>query len=301
MPPRHVRGARSPRPMQRSPWPRALRAPERHTHTIRRFIGSVNRAPSSSPSGIHCAFGAWPASHSSALRTSSSTCCADAALGVDRAHFGDLVAVEHAHVAHLASTRRGDLAQALVVGLAGRGALERVDDDDLLRHLVRGERRAAVRARARRRRSCARRCGCTSATTISPQRSSGTPTTTQSNTSGCDAQRELDLFGVDLLAAGVDARRAAAEQADRAVGLDASRSRRGSSSAGRRPCGTSRRSSRDPCSSRAGSRRRRRACRSRSSPGCTSSPSSVTTTTRSLGLEPRGRDRRRPRASRCAS
>ena len=39
----------------RSPW--ALRTPERHTHTMRRFIGSWNRAASSSPSGTHCAPG----------------------------------------------------------------------------------------------------------------------------------------------------------------------------------------------------------------------------------------------------
>ena len=45
---------------------------------------------------------------------------------------------------------------------------------------------------------------------------------------GVGLERLLDLLGVDLLAAGVDADRAAAEQRDRAVGLDAWRSRRGS-------------------------------------------------------------------------
>ena len=47
------------------------------------------------------------------------------------------------------------------------------------------------------------------------------------------AQRELDFLGVHLLAARVDARRAAAEEPDRAVGIDASRSRPGSNSDGR--------------------------------------------------------------------
>ena len=42
-------------------------------------------------------------------------------------------------------------------------------------------------------------------------------------------QRVLDLFGVDLLAAAVDARRAAAQQVDRAVLLD------GGQVAGERP------------------------------------------------------------------
>ena len=44
----------------------------------------------------------------------------------------------------------------------------------------------------------------------------------------------LDLLRVDLLAAGVDALAAPAEQADGAVGVDAWRSRRGSSSGRRR-------------------------------------------------------------------
>ena len=43
---------------------------------------------------------------------------------------------------------------------------------------------------------------------------------------GVGLQDGLDLLGVDLLAAGVDADRAAAEQGDRAVGLDGGRSRR---------------------------------------------------------------------------
>src|SRR5262245_64789598 len=54
---------------------RAEREPERHTHTIRRLIGSEKRALSSSRNGTHLAPGACPASHSSALRTSSSTLC----------------------------------------------------------------------------------------------------------------------------------------------------------------------------------------------------------------------------------
>ena len=37
---------------------RALREPERHTHTILRFIGSWNRTLSSSRSGVHCELGA---------------------------------------------------------------------------------------------------------------------------------------------------------------------------------------------------------------------------------------------------
>src|SRR5262245_45820992 len=54
---------------------RAEREPERHTHTIRRLIGSEKRALSSSRNGTHLAPGACPASHSSTLRTSSSTLC----------------------------------------------------------------------------------------------------------------------------------------------------------------------------------------------------------------------------------
>ena len=75
-------------------------------------------------------------------------------------------------------------------------------------------------ASASRRRACVRRPAATSATTISPQRVVGHADDHAVEHVGCDAERELDLFGVDLLAAGVDARRAAAEQPDRAVGVD---------------------------------------------------------------------------------
>ena len=63
-----------------------------------------------------------------------------------------------------------------------------------------------------------------------PNRSSGTPITAASATVGCCLQRLLHLFGEDLLAGGVDAGRAASEQADGAVGVDAWRGRRGSTS-----------------------------------------------------------------------
>ena len=110
-----------------------------------------------------------------------------AALGVDRAHLGDACCrgTCSCGVPRFGSGR-GELAQLLVVGLAGRRALERVDDDEALRApCTRRATRGSAR-RARRRRSCWPSRACTSATTISPHRSSGTPTTTQSNTSGCE-------------------------------------------------------------------------------------------------------------------
>ena len=62
--------------------------------------------------------------------------------------------------------------------------------------------------------------GWTTAATAWPYFSSGTPTTSTSYTAGWRLDRHLDLFGVDLLPAGVDAVGAAAEQRDLAVLLD---------------------------------------------------------------------------------
>ena len=44
-----------------------------------------------------------------------------------------------------------------------------------------------------------------------PQRSLGRPVTTTSSTAGCDAIAVLDLFDEDLLTAGVDGHRVAAQ------------------------------------------------------------------------------------------
>ena len=63
--------------------------------------------------------------------------------------------------------------------------------------------------------------GATTATTRSPQRSSGTPTTSTSRTAGCDNKVASTSSGEDLLAAGVDGERAATVQHDAAVGIDA--------------------------------------------------------------------------------
>ena len=76
----------------------ALRAPERHTHTIRRFIGSLNRAPSSSPSGIHCAPGAWPGLPLVGLAHVEQHVCGRDPLSASTAlDLGNAVALEHAH------------------------------------------------------------------------------------------------------------------------------------------------------------------------------------------------------------
>ena len=77
------------------------------------------------------------------------------------------------------------------------------------------------RGRSRRpRRASASGNGSTTAVMASPNLSSGTPTATASRTDGMQLEHLLDLLGEDLLAAGVDAHRPAAEQGDRAVGLD---------------------------------------------------------------------------------
>ena len=72
----------------------------------------------------------------------------------------------------------------------------------------------------------------------------------------------LHLFGIDLLAAGVDADRAPSEQVDGAVRGAPRRSRRAPSSGLRRWCGRSPRSWPRPCSSRGGCARRGPAPRS---------------------------------------
>ena len=79
----------------------------------------------------------------------------------------------------------GGLLGPAVVGLAGRRARTSVDDDEVLRQLVAGQRgrgsaRAARRASGRR----AGSAGCTTAVTALPHRSSGTPTTSTSSTAG---------------------------------------------------------------------------------------------------------------------
>ena len=88
--------------------------------------------------------------------------------------------------------------------------------------------------RVRRASGWRRALGCTTAATALPQRSSGTPTTRTSYDVGVSLQSALDLLGEDLLAAGVDADRAAAEQGDRCRPPPSGRSRRRRRSACRR-------------------------------------------------------------------
>ena len=88
------------------------------------------------------------------------------------------------------------------------------------RHLVAGDLAAHVRLDRGQVGGARPSRSCTSAATRWPSRSSGTPMTSASNTSGVGLQRALDLLGEDLLAAGVHAGVAAAEQRHRAVGLD---------------------------------------------------------------------------------
>ncbi len=101
---------------------------------------------------------------------------------------------------------------------------------------------------------------------------------------GVRLEDRLDLFGEDLLPAGVDAHRTPAEQRDAPVLPRRWRSRRAPSSAGRRrPRGRSKPSWPRPCSSRAGCCRPGRPGRSRPNPGPTSSRSSSSTTVSSPG------------------
>ena len=135
------------------------------------------------------------------------------------------------------------------------------------RHLVAGEVRAAVRlerleiGRGRRRSAAA-----TTATTRWPNRSSGAPTHDRVGDARVALQHGLDLLGVHLLAAGVDAQRAAPEQVDGAVGVD------GRHVAGQRPAlavdldERPRAAARDPCGSRAAPGRASRAGRRRRVP-----------------------------------
>ena len=90
---------------------------------------------------------------------------------------------------------------------------------------------------ARPRRGSGRRSTCTSATTCSPKRSSGTPTTTQSNTLGCLRSSASTSSGYTFSPAGVDARRAAPEQLAPCRRRRRWRSRRARSSARRRTPG----------------------------------------------------------------
>ena len=89
--------------------------------------------------------------------------------------------------------------------------------------------------------------------------------------------RLLDLFGEDLLAAGVDAPGCRGRAGQRAVLRRPWPSRRGTSSARRRSRGTCGPTSPRPCSSRAARCRRRRPCRPRRSRAATSRSSSVKT------------------------
>src|SRR6188474_1287041 len=207
---------------------RALRTPDRQTQTMRRFIGNRNRAASSSASGTHCARDACPASHSSASRTSSSTFSTLLASASTADTSGILCPWNMlmrlrppacAWPSCFARFSGGALAQALVVGLAGRGALERVDHDHALRHLVGGERRSAM---------VAQRVGVDGMAGAGLHERDDHLAPSLVGDADHDAvehrvvrpEGELHFFGVDLLAAGVDARRAAAQQADRPVGVD---------------------------------------------------------------------------------
>ena len=82
-----------------------------------------------------------------------------------------------------------------VVGLARRRAHDRVDDDEVARRLVRGDVGPGVRGEVVERGERRPAARCTTATTRSPQRSSGTPTTTASNTASCDFSADSTSSG----------------------------------------------------------------------------------------------------------
>ena len=113
------------------------------------------------------------------------------------------------------------LLECLVVDLAVGGPPDRVDRDHAAWAPCSAARRSftwamssAVVDRRRRRR------GSTTAVMASPNLSSGTPTHDGVAHRRVGLEHLLDLLGEHLLAAGVDAHRAAAEQGERAVGLD---------------------------------------------------------------------------------
>ena len=117
----------------------------------------------------------------------------------------------------VASHARMRCAHGVVVGLAGRRALDRLGDHHVARHLVAGE-------------ACSRTCAliasasgdvpATSAATTCPRRGSGTPTTTASCTPGQVLIASSTSSGKHLLAAGVDADRSAPEKRDGAIRFD---------------------------------------------------------------------------------
>src|SRR6185295_4511861 len=110
-------------------------------------------------------------------------------------------------------------AQPFVVGFAGGRALERVDHYHAFRHLVRGECRAAM---------VAQRVGVDRVTVARLYQRDDHLAPAVVGYSDHHAvvyvvvrpERELHLFGIHLLATGVDTRRAPAEQANRSVGVD---------------------------------------------------------------------------------
>ena len=117
----------------------------------------------------------------------------------------------------------------------------------------------------------------TTAVTASPKRSSGTPTTRQSATAGCRFTASSTSSGIDLLAARVDHHRPAAEQHDRAVGLDAGEVARHRPTLAVDRLERRRASSRRPCSSRPGCCPPTASRPTSPEPGTTSSPSSLNT------------------------
>ena len=186
--------------------------------------------------------------------------------------------------------------------LAGRGAREGGEQQDDARGPCSRPGGGGPRPSAPAR-SASASAVATTATTRSPQVSSGTPTTDASVTPGWASRTSSTSCGCTFSPPVLITPGAAAEEPDRAVGVHRRQV------AGHRVAdsadGAERRrwSSPRPCSSPRGSGRRRRACRPAPLPGTTSAPSAVSTRVAAAGKNRDGRsadrrgDRERERAA----
>ena len=136
------------------------------------------------------------------------------------------------------TAERRRLAGPAVVGLAGRGADDLVDEHDGLRQLVAGDVAGGVGEQRRPSSTSAPSRGRTMATTSLPQRSLGPAGDDAVVHAGVGLDGHLDLLGEDLLAAGVDRHGVAAVQLDRRRRRASGPGRRGRRSARRRRPGT---------------------------------------------------------------